>query len=374
LAAATAAAREPETDLWLLLGAGRDTNPTRRTGDGPNGAFAEARYDAEVDHVFSSRWKWFFDGTGQARRHESSMSRADRQFHHARLGLGLAPLALRKQRALLQFGATYRVDRNEFLDRLTGEPYTLTVVDGAGTREYPIPDRYDADVSGFFADLYLQPWKRGRVSLATGFERASYRQDYPPESTLRPLDNRTVYVEPGVHYRVRPDLLLGLSVQLADIDYEDELGRDAFGDPVLGSLRELRYADARFTARWTPLDRLRLSASLRSGTREDPLAGYYDYTTRASSLQVEIIPRQDLQIRLSGYVRDREDADIPAPELELDQRLSDRRRIRASIHWSLRPSFGLFAEAAQQTENSWQPEYTHDEDWVLAGIAFHPGA
>jgi hypothetical protein len=370
-ACTAAAAREPETEAWLLLGAGHDTNPTRRTDDGPDGAFAEARYDFEVDHVFAPRWKWFLDADGLARANESALSGGDRQIHDTRLGLALAPLSLREKRVLFQFGPTLRIDRNEFLDRETGERYTLTVPDGAGTREVTIPDRYDAETFGLFADAYWQPVKRMRLGLQTGWEQSRYREDYPEGSSLRPLDSSTVWAEPGIHYRVTRDLMLGLSVQLADTDYDEERARDATGDLMPDTKRHLRYADLSVTARWSPVERVRLSMSLRGGSREDAQEGYYDYSTRASYAQVEYVARPDLLFRLSGYWRDREDAEIPAADLEIDQRQSDRTRVRGTVQWKLRPYLGLYGELARQSDESWQPEYTYDQSWVLAGVTFH---
>lgn len=371
VAAVPASAGPIMTDAWVMLGAGLDTNPLRTTGDGADGSFVEARYDAEVDHVFTRRLKWFFDADGEGRGYESELSGGDRQSHDARLGLGVAPLSARRKGLLFQFGATHGIERNDFLDRTTGEPYTISVPDGAGgTREAPIPDRYSADTLGAFADAYWRPWKRTRLSIETGYERVSYRQDYPPGSSLRPLDHGLVRVEPGVHYRVSSALLLGLSVYFADIDYDEERARDATGTPIPGSRRELRYADARLIARFAPLERLRLSASLRGGDRSDPLEGYYDYSTLASYVQLDLAARENLYLRLSGYWRDRDDAEIPLSQVELEQRQSDRRRIRGTVQWRFHPHVSLFGEAATESDESWEPEYTHDRRWILAGLTF----
>jgi hypothetical protein len=368
LVAFTPLPAEPiETSASLTLGAGVDSNPLRIMNDGPNGTVAEARYAAEVDHVFTRRMKWFFEADGESRFNESSHSAGDLEAHEARLGLGLAPLRGRRARVLFQLGALWSRERGTFLDRTTGEPFAVFV---PGPGEFAIPDRYDRDTTGIFADAYWSPWKRTRLSLETGFERAGYEQHYPAGSPLLPLDHDLVRIEPGIQYRAANDVLIGFSVYLADLDYDEELARDAGGEPIAGSRRELRYADARLSLRWVPVDRLRVAASIRGGDRSDPFEGYYDSSTVASLLQLDFEATEQLALRLSGYWRDRSDAEIPSSELEVEQRQSDRRRFRGVAEWRFHPHVSLFGEAATQRDESWQPEYTHDRDWILAGVIF----
>lgn len=363
-------AGEVDANAEVILGIGVDTNPLRTTDDGPNGGFAEARYDVALEQQIKTRLGWFLEADGEQRFHETSTEGGDFQFHTLRLGLEGVPVD-GKRRLALSFGGLYRRDRRSFLDPATGEPYRVEAdPPGDPPGDVAIPDRYNRNSLGPFFDLTWRANKRARLYIRSEYLLVNYVRDYDTTTTLEPLDYNELRVEPGVRLSYDPAVIT-LSLVLRERDYDDNMARDENGDPLPGTRRQYRYAEGRVRVLIVPAERWRFSFDVRGGERDDTVTGYYDYNNVAAYARAEWRPRPKLNLQLLGVYDDRHYANTLDPANSEDEsRRSTLRRLTGRLGWDFRPKVGLFVETGLRQSHSRDPIYTYDEAWSFAGVRF----
>ena len=363
-------AAKTEVDVGLTLAFGYDSNPLRVSVDGAGGGFLDARLDSRLDVALGRGVEFFLDADGLKRFHGSDLSNGDYQRADLQVGLAVSPIRMGRTRLSIALGGLHELRRSTFTDRLTADVYEVpTDPPTVPATMTPIPERFDSNTTGAFLDLRLRPSRRLRLFLETRLEKSNYPEDYSPTTSLEPLDNRSVTLEPGFLYRVNGLLAFQVSLALTDLDFKEKPALDGSGNEVPGTSREYRYADYRVRVRLSPTQQWRVSLGLSSSDREDTFAGYYNFDAWTSFVSMDRRVGKNTRFQAYASLRmlDYDAAVVPGdPNGEI--RGNEVFRLIGRFDRKLREHVGLFVEGGTQRTDSRDPIFAYDRDWVLTGI------
>ena len=363
-----------ESDLKLQAGAvaGYDNNPLRVGSNGSGGAFSELRLDMAWKLSPGKRADFFLDLGARQRSHAGDLSNADFTTADLRAGIGWTPLRGETRQFSLALGGLYSLQRLTFVDRATGQVYTV-VEDPAPippvTRS--IPDRLDLDRSGTFLDLRWKLNRRVHLFLDTALHRNDYVEDYAGSNVLESLDHDLLTISPGISVIVHPRARLTASVVRSVADYAGRTALDLGGNPVPGVFAEYRYTTLRLSLDLLPGQRWETSFGAKAIGRDDLYASYYDFggTSLYAWVKGTITPRATWQLFASYQELDYDNAVVsttPATEF----RSSDSLRLVGRLEHTLTSSLRFFVEGGHQDSDSNDPDYTYRRAWGMTGILY----
>jgi len=348
------------------LAVGVDSNPYLRPADGRTAAFTEMELAAGLGADLGLRGRWFLDASGRTRIHEDSASHADRSEARIRFGLTVAPSPVLDRRLLLTFGGERSGTRGTFVDRSSGEIWTTPLRRNRDTDErgsIAIPDRFDADTHGLFAEARYRAGGRLTVQGSVRWDRVDYVEDYPSTAGIVRLDHRRFRVEPGLTYRLSGNAALDFAVTYTDLEFREGSAGD--------NDRRDRYSRVRLSARLAPATGWNLGVGVSSGGRDDIAGVDRDFDTRTAFVSVKRNFGSRSWLNLVASLGTRSDdrpalADLPNGELTS----GDVRRIAARFDIDVGRSTGLFAEGGLRTSDSHDSMLAYRNSWVVAGLHF----
>jgi hypothetical protein len=359
----------------LSVSRGYDSNPLELPSDGgtgeiETGAFTQIDLGASVDRQLGRTSSFFLGAGGSTRLYQSRVSEGNHGWADARAGLSLTPYRHGDRRFSVAIGGTYGLYRSSFVDPATGEIFEVGSDPAAAVS---VPDRFDFDSVGGFLDLRWRLRRRVLLFLDSAIERRSYLESYADDTSLQPLDDRSLTLEPGVRVMVGESFLLDLSLQWADREYEALDALDESANRVPGTRRSYRYAGYRIALHVDPGPGWELSLGLRATDRGDAHAGFYDYSSGYIFLSAgyRLGDRTRFRAHLSqrnlrydNALVDEADPDSPYRGSEI-LRFVGRGERRFGDHLS------LFIEAGVARTESKDPLYVYDREWAQAGFSVY---
>ncbi len=368
-----AAASERAGSFAVSVAPGVDGNPLRLASDGVSSGYGELRFATGLKARVHPRLLLFLSGDASGRFHESRASLADAQQASARSGLAFTVDGHGRSRVALLAGVRAGVERLTFVDRATGQVFEVPERSSAATPAMrPIPDRFDANVTGAFAALRWAASRRLSFSLEADRENRNHVKDYSDETYLHPLDSRVWTVSPSVRLQAAETVRLDVTLQWSDRLYEAMPALDASGSEVQGTQRRDRYRGVSVSVHLDPSRAWDVDLGLQGGGREDPHAGYYDSRQRGVFVAAARAISERNRVSLAVL---RHDLDYATARVADDPngvlRASETLRGVARFERSLRPSGAvLFVEGGSQRTDNRDPVYAYERKWLSTGFRF----
>ncbi len=359
----------------LSVSRGYDSNPLELpseggTGEIEKGAFAQVDLGASLDRQLTRTFGFFLGAGGSTRLYQSRLRDGNQGWAEARAGLSLTPYRRGYGRFSMAIGGTYGLYRSSFVDPATGEIFE---VGSDPATAVAVPDRFDFDSAGGFLDLRWRLRRRVLLFMDSALERRGYLESYADETSLQPLDDRSLALEPGVRLMVGESFLLDLSLQWADREYAALNALDENADRVPGTRRSYRYAGYRIALHVDPGPGWELSLGLRTTDRADAYAGFYDYNSGYVFLSAayHLGERTRFHVHLSRRDLRYDNALVDEADPDSPYRGSEMLRFVGRGERAFGDHLSLFVEAGVARSDSEDPLYAHEREWAQAGLTVY---
>ena len=370
-----ALAGSTEGEVNMEISAGHDSNPLELNNEAPltregalGGSFTQVVLGSRLAKRWSSRGGWFVAAQGRGRVYPSSLEEADTAQGRVEAGVGLVLLERGERRLSAALHGSFGLDRSTFVDPATGETY---LVGSDPNLQMAIPDRFDSSVTSMNLDLRLRTSRRILLMLDTSLQREDFADAYDQISTLEPLDNRSLTLQPGVRWQMSERVRLEVTSEWARLRYDGLSALESDGTTASGPRRSYRVGGLRAILRAEPSGRWSFSVGLGASDRRDLHAGYYDSSgaNAVASVAWALVARTRVALNVSQAIYDYERATLDDSS-NGDLRGGDTLRASARVEQDLVERLAAFVEGGTQRSNNQDPLYTYDRHWAFAGLRY----
>ena len=361
-------AAETGGHLTVTVAPGYDTNPLELPGNESSGMFTQFVLDTGLAVQLNGMSGFFIDADGATRYYEADLEDGDRSWVNLRSGFLLSPYRNGSRSFSLAVGGTFSAYRSTYIDPATGEAFAVF----DPVTNVPVPGRFDFNATGLFLDTRFRLTPRLLLYMNTALEQRRYVEDYSDLTTLEPLDDQTISVNPGVRFQVSDRVGFDISADRYVRDYDKLSALDESALQVPGETRSYEGVTLKVAAFFAPVPDLNLVIGVRSSVRDDRYAGYYDYGGAGAFLSVDYSPWEKTGLELYTSLQDigYDNATIDNT-LNGDTRDSERLLVIGRVTHDISSHFSFFVEGGLDSSENKDPLYTFDRNWGMTGFSFH---
>lgn len=289
------------TEVEVEVATGYDSNPFRASVNEQGGMYFDLDADVDFENVLSRTSLFFLSLDAGGKRFLGDVD--DASNHSAGIETGMEfDLDMRgNDRFKLQLGASSDMRRGTYVSRFSG-----AVGEIGGT---PIPDRFDYNRMGAFAESDYYLGRDIRFSLDVEMLDKNYVEDYTALGADR-LDNTEWDIKPEFEYEFTDSWQVGVFAEFAKREYDDRPVDDANGTEIPGRNREYDYQEYGFEFQYKSGDSREWSFGYSTGGRQDNGGGYWDYDMSDYFVRLEQELASDAEFSVELYRTEKEYANV----------------------------------------------------------------